>query len=40
MVAQSEVMGGSLTREHGMTGGVTSRDFKEEVALELLGLGT
>lgn len=36
-VAQPEVPGEGLTREHGLSGAVTCRDFREEVALELLG---
>lgn len=35
--AQSEVPGEGLTREHGLSGAVTCRGFREEVALELLG---
>lgn len=35
VVAQSEVTGG-LTRVCGMSGRVTSRDFVEEAAMELL----
>lgn len=34
-----QVLGGGLTREHGMFDGVTSRDFLDEVALELLRVG-